>query len=439
MKTALLYTRVSHEDQVRYGISLDAQLEALKEFCKYNNYHIRKIYADEGISGASIKKRKALNEMIKEARSGDTILFTKLDRFSRNLLDANLILKELDERGVMIKAIYEEDIDTTSADGKFMFDLKLSLAERERKKTSERINDVFAYKSSKGEVTSGSVPIGYKIENKHLVIDPETKDMALYIFEYFDRCGNVQQTHKAFVKKYGNVKGVSAIKGTLKNEKYTGQFKENPHYCEKLIDIDMFDRVQSRLSKNVKHAPTGEIYLFSRLIECPRCHCIMYSYKGPTKTNVHHYYRCTNNQYAKGHKCDFTTVREDRIEEEMISKIEIFASEEKYKFEKAKSQDHEKEIKKLRQKLERLKDLYIDGDIDKASYLRKKNAFERDLINLENDTREPQKSSVNEILTLNTKDIYNALTTENKSAFWHHLVKRIHIDDDGHVVHIEFM
>ena len=439
MKTALLYTRVSHEDQVRYGISLDAQLEALKEFCKYNNYHIRKIYADEGISGASIKKRKALNEMIKEARSGDTILFTKLDRFSRNLLDANLILKELDERGVMIKAIYEDDIDTTSADGKFMFDLKLSLAERERKKTSERINDVFAYKSSKGEVTSGSVPIGYKIEDKHLVIDQNTKDMALYIFEYFDRCGNVQQTHKAFVKKYGNVKGVSAIKGTLKNEKYTGRFKDNPHYCEALIDHDTFDRVQSKLSKNIKHAPTGEIYLFSRLIECPRCHCIMYSYKGVTKTNVHHYYRCTNNQYAKGHKCDFTTVREDRIQEEMISKIEIFASEEKYKFEKAKSIDHEKDIKKLRQKLERLKELYIDGDIDKQSYLSKKNAFESDLIKLENDAGETQKTSVSEILSLNIKEIYDRLSPENKSAFWHHFIERIHIDEDGHVVSIDFM
>lgn len=439
MKTALLYTRVSHEDQVKYGISLDAQLEALKAYCKDNGYHIRKIYADEGISGGSIKKRVSFNRMIKEARAGDIILFTKLDRFSRNLLDANLIIKDLDKRQVGIKAIYEDDIDTTTADGKFMFNLKLSLAEREREKTSERINDVFAYKIAKGEVISGSVPIGYKIKNKHLVIDPDTKDMALFIFETYDRTNNIQQTHKAFVKKYGNIKGLSSIMSTLKNEKYTGQFKGNPHYCEKLIDIDTFERIQSRLSKNVKHAPTGEIYLFSRLIECPRCHCIMYSYKGVTKTNVHHYYRCTNNQYAKGHKCDFTTVREDRIEKEMISKIEIFASEEKYKFEKAKSIDHEKDIKKLRQKLERLKDLYIDGDIDKASYLAKKRAFERDLINMENNIREAQTSAINEILRLNIKEIYDRLSPENKSTFWHHFIERIHIDDQGHVVSIDFM
>ena len=64
-----------------------------------------------------------------------------LDRFSRNVLDANIILKNLNDKGVSIKAINEDDIDTSTADGKFIFDLKLSLAERERNKTSERINE----------------------------------------------------------------------------------------------------------------------------------------------------------------------------------------------------------------------------------------------------------------------------------------------------------
>lgn len=439
MKTALLYTRVSTEDQVKFGMSLDAQLEALKDFCNANGYQIRKYYTDEGISGASIKKRDGLNKMIKEAISGDTILFTKLDRFSRNLLDANMIIKDLDKRGVTIKAIHEDDIDTTTADGKFIFNLKLSLAEREREKTSERIKDVFAYKASRGEVVSGSIPIGYKIKDKHLVIDPETKDIPVFIFETYDRTNNMQRTHQAFVKKYGPIKGLSALRAILRNEKYTGRFNDNPHYCEAIISRELFDRVQTRLSKNVKHAPTGQIYLFSRLIECPRCGHLMYSYKCITKTTVYHYYRCRLNQYAYGNRCDFTTVREDRIEQELIDKIAIFASEEKYKFEKAKSRDHDKEIKKLRQKLERLKELYIDGDIDKSSYLSKKNAFESNLINLENDTREPQKSSVSEILALNIKEIYERLTPENKSAFWHHFIEKIHIDEDGHVVSIDFM
>ena len=108
---ALLYTRVSHDEQVRNGASLDAQLDALKQYCHDHNYTIKGIYTDEGISGASVKKRDGLNRMLKDASKGDTILFTKLDRFSRNLLDANILVQELDERGIGIKAIHEDDIE----------------------------------------------------------------------------------------------------------------------------------------------------------------------------------------------------------------------------------------------------------------------------------------------------------------------------------------
>ena len=157
---ALLYTRVSKEDQVKFGMSLDAQLESLKQYCSENNLKIRNIYSDEGISGGSITKRKAFQNMIEEAKPGDIILFTKLDRFSRNLLDANIVVKELTKKDVSIKAINEDDIDTSTADGKFIFNLKLSLAQREREKVSERINDVFAYKIKQGEIVSGQIPYG---------------------------------------------------------------------------------------------------------------------------------------------------------------------------------------------------------------------------------------------------------------------------------------
>lgn len=150
MKNVRLYIRVSHEEQVKFGYSIDAQINALKTYCKENKLIVKGRYVDEGISAYSIKKRHALQKMINESENGDIILFTKLDRFSRNVLDANIILKNLNDKGVSIKAINEDDIDTSTADGKFIFDLKLSLAERERNKTSERINDVFKYKAQKG-------------------------------------------------------------------------------------------------------------------------------------------------------------------------------------------------------------------------------------------------------------------------------------------------
>lgn len=437
---ALLYTRVSHDEQVRNGASLDAQLDALKQYCHDHNYTIKGIYTDEGISGASISKRKGLTKMLKDASKGDTILFTKLDRFSRNLLDANLIIQDLLERDIGIKAIHEDDIDTTSADGKFMFNIKMSLAQREREKTSERIRDVFEFKVAQGEVTSGSVPLGYKIENKHLVIDQDTKDMALFVFETYDRCGNVNETHREFVKRYGHIRGVRAISLMLKNERYIGRNGSNSRFCEPLIDIELFDRTQKRLAMSVKKAPSKEVYLFSRLIECPRCHKLMYAYADKTKTSTRHYYRCVLNQYSTNHSCKFTTVREERIESELIEKVGIFASETRYQLQKAtNSEKTQKEVDTIKKKLERLKDLYIDGDIDKQAYLRKKNAFERNLLEHEQSIKMSEKTSVNEILSLNLREMYDGLSPENKSAFWHRFIERIQIDEDRRVVHIDFL
>lgn len=62
-----------------------------------------------------------------------------------------------------MKAIYEDDIDTSTTDGTFMFNLKVSLAQREIGKTSERIKFVFQHKHEKWEITSGVKKYGYDI------------------------------------------------------------------------------------------------------------------------------------------------------------------------------------------------------------------------------------------------------------------------------------
>ena len=201
-----LYARVSHEEQVKFGSSIAAQLDALKDYCKQNNYNIKGIYTDEGISAATIKKRKAFLEMIDECKNGELILFTKLDRFSRNLLDANLVVQELENKNISIKAINEDDIDTSSADGKFIFNLKLSLAQREREKTSERINDVFKYKAQQGQSISGTVPFGYKVVNKHYERDDLKANALLEAYDLVCTYKSVSLANKIFNENYPQYK-----------------------------------------------------------------------------------------------------------------------------------------------------------------------------------------------------------------------------------------
>lgn len=202
MKYVACYCRVSTDEQKKFGFSIQAQKDALEKYCKENNYKYE-FYIDEGISASSMKKRNALNEMLNKCNMFDMILFTKLDRLSRNVLDANNINKLLLDNKCTMKAIDEDDIDTSTADGTFIFNLKVSLAQREIGKTSERIKFVFQNKREKGEVTSGTRKYGYDIVNKRFQVNPSEAENIVNLYEYFIEVnGNVKQTYSYFIQHF---------------------------------------------------------------------------------------------------------------------------------------------------------------------------------------------------------------------------------------------
>lgn len=202
MKRVACYCRVSTDEQVKFGFSIQAQKDTLEKYCKDNNYQYE-FYIDEGISASSMNKRKALLEMLDKSNVLDMILFTKLDRLSRNVLDANNINKILQENNCTMKAIDEDDVDTSTADGMFIFNLKVSLAQREIGKTSERIKFVFDNKRKKGEVTSGTKKYGYNIIDKKYVINEEEADKINKLYDYFiNENGNIAKTYRYFIKEF---------------------------------------------------------------------------------------------------------------------------------------------------------------------------------------------------------------------------------------------
>ena len=181
-----VYGRVSHEEQKKFGFSIENQLDKLRTYAEENNLLIVDEYVDEGFS-AGTTKRPELQRMLKEVQRNEIIIFTRLDRFSRNVLDANEMVKMFIQKNISIKAIEEDDIDTSTADGMFMFNLKVSLAQRELAKGSERINTVFEYKVKKGQPITGNMPLGYTIEEKpdgtkKVVKDKETQHIVEDMF-----------------------------------------------------------------------------------------------------------------------------------------------------------------------------------------------------------------------------------------------------------------
>ena len=107
MRTAV-YARVSTSDQ-----SCELQLRELRNYCQARGWAITKEYVDNGISGASTKKRLAFKELMRDAaqRKIDCVLVLKLDRFGRSVPDLVSSLRELDSAGVRFVAI-SQGLDT---------------------------------------------------------------------------------------------------------------------------------------------------------------------------------------------------------------------------------------------------------------------------------------------------------------------------------------
>lgn len=448
------YVRVSTDEQVKFGFSIQAQKEALEKYCKEHGYKCE-FFIDEGIS-ASTMKRPALQKMLNKIQAFDMVLFTKLDRLSRNVLDANNINKILQNNNCTMKAIDEDDIDTSTADGTFIFNLKVSLAQREIGKTSERIKFVFQNKRNNGEVTSGTVKYGYAIKDKKFIINEDEANNIVELYKYFINVnGDISKTYTYFVSHFPS-KGYDAMKGYLRDTAYIGKYKlyrknvylEN--YIPRIMDDNLFYTAQNLLKKKQKHVAKNNITsLFSGLVYCQCCGNRMTKKQDNRVKNRLIRYSCDNVfRYkigSKDKKCtNHTLIREDKLEtylfENLKNELERF---------KLKSQHHEEisikvdpnKIKRLENKIIKLKDLYLDDLIDKDSYTKDYKKYTLELNNLKNNIKPDEVkdfSKIEKIINSDYVTIYSKLSIENKRKFWLSFIDKIYVAD-GNIKEVTFL
>lgn len=167
-----LYCRVSTEEQAVHGLSIEAQREALDTWATENHVQVVDRYIDAGISARKpASKRPELQRLLADVRSGqiDLIVFTKLDRWFRNIAEYYKVQEALETHRVDWKTIHE-DYDTSTASGRLKINIMLSVAQDEADRTSERIKAVFASKMERQEPCVGRLPTGYKLEKGWLRI-----------------------------------------------------------------------------------------------------------------------------------------------------------------------------------------------------------------------------------------------------------------------------
>lgn len=432
MKVAL-YARVSTEDQAKTGLSIPTQLDNLREWANQNGHTIVKEYVDAGVSGKkSVSKRPSLSQFIRDIESGlevEALVFTKLDRFFRSVKLYYQATALMDAKGIGWKAI-QEDYETITSAGRFKVNIMLAVAEAEADRTSERIKVVFKRKIEQGEYIGDHVPLGLSVVDKHLVPN-EDADIVRECFRLFRRTNSIYRV-RTFLHESGFPYAYATVARLLRKPMYSGQYLGNPDYCPAIIPLDEWEEVQQMLDgRSIRENQTKRVYLFSGLIRCEECGRRMAgAWAAHGKDN--YLYRC--NGYYIDHKCGNNHhVRESKVEswllDNIISELKHASAEPQTKQTKKKKTVDKTTITK---KLERLKDLYVDGLIDKEMYL-----ADREKLMSQMPEEEPPQKDLNAVekivLSGEFRERYNELSRDEKRMLWRSAIGHMTADRNGKI------
>ena len=443
LKHVALYIRVSSDRQAKTGDSIREQLDTLQDHVKkHDDLIVYDTYIDDGISGQKLK-RDEFTHLIDDVKASriDIILFTKLDRWFRNLRHYLNTQDILEKHNVSWTAVSQPFFDTTTAHGRAFVAQSMTWAELEAQNDSERIIAVFENKVEHGEVISGTTPLGYKIVNKHLVPDDNAK-YVVAAFERYKVTSNLADVMKYMREEFGIDRTTSTYRRSiLKNRIYIGEYRNNKNYCQPIIDRETFDLVQHLLSKNIR-ANKANDYMFSGLVKCGDCKSAMAAHQvhgighpridGTRKKYKRSGYRCKRHfdlKLCDNKKILFETTLEKYLISHLREELEIYIGE--YEAESAPIINVRSKKRQLETKIERLKDLYVNGlitmnefRIDRAKFLEQIESLPQ------------QKSSKKDIepmkklLDSNIEEIYYSFDFDEKKRFWRTILQEVRFFSD---------
>ena len=415
-KVCGLYMRVSTEDQAREGFSLPEQKERLEAYCKFKGFVIKDYYTDAGISAKTGNYRPEFERLKEDIKSKkiNTIIALKQDRITRSIFDWEELMRFLEENDAYLDCV-NDDINTTNANGKMVSRILMSVSQQEIERTSERTKVGLAGAIKQGHIPH-QAPLGYKHENKKLVIDHLTKDVVIRIFEHYHKGMSYQKISTLFNKE--QVLGKtnwrdSSIVAILENEIYKGDFvhgkrTKHPTYYENVVEPivskEMWEECQVQKKKNSKSYQRTLTYLFLQKLRCPKCNRILGGKATQKKNgNIYYYYYC--------HDCKIN-FKESLVEEyfnDFVNELveydsvvnQFFLPMIKQKFDEPQ-EELKKDINKQKDKLERIKRAYINGVFSLEEYNDERKLVESALEKLQNELDEATSC---ETLNFTTQDI----------------------------------
>ena len=321
MKKAVIYARYSSERQTEQ--SIEGQLRVCHDYAKRNDIIVVETYIDRAMTGTNDNRRDFQRMMRNCSREDwDMVLVYKLDRFSRNKYEMAMHKKTLRDNGIKLVSCMENIPETP--EGIILESLLEGMAEYYSAELSQKVRRGLNESRQKGLFTGGTIPYGYKVENKRIVVNEEEAQIVRQIFDRYAGGEQMKRIIQDLNDKGITIRGRRFAKTTthrlLTCEKYIGIYRYGNEVFYNtypaIVSADVFNIIKEKIECNrygvhdIEHAS-----LLKRKVYCGKCGHIMSIDIGTSKTGEKfRYYRCT------GKKRGFNTCNKKPICKEALEK-----------------------------------------------------------------------------------------------------------------------
>jgi DNA invertase Pin-like site-specific DNA recombinase len=376
----------------------------------------------------------------------DRILFTKLDRWFRNIEQYYSVQPILDKYNVAWQAILES-YETATADGRLKVNIMLSVAENESDRLSERVKFVFDSKLAKKECYF-KLPLGYTTEMidgvRRVVKDPETQHI---VEDFFQRAmaTSIRVAAEEMNIKYDRVHPYKFWWGITKREIYSGAYKGIEDFAPAYISKEKFEELNNK-RKTIRKTKNNRIYLFTGLLRCPKCGRRLggkYCTSGNGYKTEYMYYRCVGKLSGT---CDFKIVTEKNIEQYLLDHVReemekyVLSAEAESNTEK-QAKPKKNEVEKLQERLRRTNVAFFAGNMSDEEYAEQTKTLKEQIAKAQTEEAREEKpvdtEAVKAFLATDFEGIYETLSKEEKRTLWRSIIDEI-VLDGAEVVGIKF-
>ena len=402
-----LYARKSTEDDDKQVMSIDSQLYEMREFARKENLTIVREWQES--KSAKTPGREVFGEMMsKIEESGDIgILAWHPDRLARNSIDGGRIIYAVDQKNIVSMRFPTFWFEPTPQ-GLFMLQVAFGQSKYYSDNLTENVKRGMRAKLRRGEWLT-QAPFGYINNREKKVIEPHPVHSKVIVLAYKEYAkgghglvslGLFLAEHGVTTKK-GTPLGKAPVKRILCNRAYLGFVKYKDEWFDgsfaPILTPKLFEAVQVVLEDRARpvYRRAKHTFPFTGLFRCGECESMITAQWATGKCGGRYrYYRCTK----KRGSCSQGYVREEALAHQIQAQLQTISLCDRYtdwmlakvqSWEQEDNQVSQSDVQKLSEsikaseaRLEMLVDSYLDGDIPKKLYLKKKDENMRATLSL---------------------------------------------------------